>query len=592
MTWQILLVLSVIMLMMVGLIFEWARPDLIVFTALAIFLLTGIVSPEEGLQGFSNEGMLTVALLFIIASAIQNSGIFNRIMVNVLGKKSRGTLALLRMLVPVSGLSAFLNNTPIVAMLTPVIRKWCEDRGISASKFLIPLSYATILGGMITIMGTSTTLVVHGMLLKNNNEGFSFFQIAIIGIPATLIGLLYLVTVGYKLLPNRKGREFDRTDNSKDYLAELVVEENYPFINQSVEQAGLRQLNGLFLIEIIREFEVISPVRASTLIRKGDRLIFTGEVSTIAELQNTKGLRLDPASDISIEQLINAENQVVEVVISHQSSLIGKTVKTVNFRGKYDGAVIAVHRHHERIRGKIGNIILKPGDTLLVLTGSDFNIRQNMNDFYVVTPIANPFISKANIKKGWFTMVTLVITIGLVTCGFLSMFKGMCLEVILLLLSRTITIEEAQKALQFKVLLIIASAFGVGAAITQSGAAEWIASGLVKVGQPLGTLALLYIVYFLTNLFTEFITNNAAAVMMFPIAMSVADAVHVDEIAFALIITVAASASFITPIGYQTNLIVYGPGGYHFKDYVKVGLPLSLMVMVLTVTIVKFVWIG
>ncbi|GGE54776.1 sodium:sulfate symporter [Pullulanibacillus camelliae] len=593
MTWDIIFVISVVGLMMIGLILEVARPDLIVFTALVVLLLSGIITPDQALQGFANEGMMTVALLFVIAGAIQRSGIFNRLLTSVLGRKGKGQLSLLRMMLPVSVLSAFLNNTPIVATLTPVVRKWCEDHGISPSKFLIPLSYATILGGMITIMGTSTTLVVHGLLLKNNAEGFSFFQLAIVGIPTTIIGILYLVSIGYKLLPRRTGEARNEENNTKDYLAELVVEANYPFLNQTVEQAGLRQLSGLFLIEIIRETERISPVKSSSLIKQGDRLIFTGDVSTIAELQNTKGLSLDPAHDISIEDMINGNNQVIEVVISHHSSLIGKTVKHVNFRSKYDGAVIAVHRHRERIHGKIGNIILRPGDTLLILAGSDFLVRQDiMNDFYVVTPVKSPFISKSHIQKGWLTLGTLLLMILLVSFQVISMFKAMCLEVILLLILRIVTIAEAQRSLQFNVLLIIASAFGVGAAIKASGTADWIASGLIHFGQPLGTLAILFIIYLLTNIFTELITNNAAAVMMFPIAMSVAHSLGLSEVALAVIITIAASASFVTPIGYQTNLIVYGPGGYRFKDYFKVGVPLSFLVMVTTVLIVKFVWIG
>jgi di/tricarboxylate transporter len=593
MSWQIAFVLFMILLMIIALIREMARPDMVIFATLVVFLLTGIITPDEALKGFSNEGMLTIALLFIIAGVIQKSGLFGGWMGKLLGKKAQGPLSLIRMMVPVSGLSAFLNNTPIVVTFTPFIRKWCQDHGLSPSKFLIPLSYATILGGMITLMGTSTTLVVHGLMIKEIGHGFTVFELAIVGIPATILGLVYLATIGYRLLPDIKGRDDELIVGGREYLAEMLVEASYPFINKSVEQAGLRQLKGLFLVEIIRQEEKISPVKSTTLIKKNDRLIFTGDVSTIAELQNTKGLRLDPASDISVDRLINENNYVVEVIVSHHSALINKTIKASNFRGKYDAAVIAVHRNHERIHGKIGSIVLKPGDTLLVLAGNDFLVRQDLtDDFYVVTPIDNPFVKKADIKSGWIAIGTLIAMIALVTAGVLSMFKAMAFEVILLLLLRVTSAQEAKKAMQFNVLLIVASSIGIGEALTESGAANWIAHGLVQFGKPFGIIVVLFLVYFLTNIFTELISHAAAAVMMFPIAMSIASDLHLNPEAFAVIIAIAASASFVTPIGYQTNLIVYGPGGYQFKDYVKVGLPLSCIVMVTTVLIVNQVWIG
>ncbi|WP_100012236.1 SLC13 family permease [Lentibacillus sediminis] len=592
MTWEMWFVLLLGITMLVGLIFEIARPDLVVFASLVILLITGIITPEDALIGFSNQGMLTVALLFIVAGAIQKSHLFSR-SINMLTNNHRSPRnALLKILVPVSSLSAFLNNTPIVATFTPFVRKWCEDHKVPPSKFLIPLSYATIIGGMMTLVGTSTNLIVHGMMIKDGYHGFSFFQLAIVGIPVTIIGLIYLTTIGYKILPSYSLVSGDVTSQSKKYLAELGVSSHFHHIGKTVEEAGLRKLKGLFLIEILRNNEKVTPVKSTTVIHQEDKLIFTGDVSTIAELQGKKGLDLNPNANVPVETLIDKNSRVIEAVVSSHSSLLGKPIKNTNFRSKFDAAVIAVHRHQELIKGKVGNIILKPGDTLLLLAGSDFESRQShFHDFFVVTPLENPFVSNNELKKGWFTLASFVIMLVLVVFQALTIFKAMAVEVLILLFFKIITVQEAKNSIHFDVLLLIASAFGIGVAITKTGLANYIANGLVTFTQPFGVVAVLVVIYFLTNIFTEMITNNAAAVIMYPIAMAVGSQIGVHPMGMAMVVVIAASASFLTPIGYQTNMIVYGPGGYRFTDYFKVGFPLSLIVMVITVTIVSLVWV-
>ncbi|MCA1065332.1 SLC13 family permease [Rossellomorea aquimaris] len=591
MSFEMIFVLGMILVMLTALLFEWARPDIVVFSVVVVFLISGILTPEEALKGFSNEGMLTIALLFIVAGSVQKHGIIDQSMKEWLskGKSTKGSM--LRFFIPLPILSAFLNNTPIVVTFTPVIKKWCEERGIAPSKFLIPLSYVTILGGTITLMGTSTNLVVHGMLKDYGLEGFSLFQLGIVGVPITIFGLFYLFTWGFKLLPNHLGFRDQVNADTREYIAEIRVQDNFSFINQTVKKAGLRELNGLYLIEIIRGDERISPVRSTTKIQVGDRLIFTGLISTIADLQNIKGLAIETGSELELDDLKNGSTHLVEAVVSHQSSLLSKSIKQSQFRSKFDAGVLAVHRNNERIKSKVGEIILRPGDTLLLLAGSDF-IRnyQQSSDFYVVSSLETPANLQEDRKKGWFSIGILISMIFLVTIGFLSMFKAMTVAVLLLIVTRTITTEEAKRYVQFNVLLLIASAFGVGVAMTKSGLAEWMASGLLAIGEPLGIVVILFLIYLLTNIFTELITNSAAAILMLPIGLEIASSLDVPYMGFAIIISIAASASFITPIGYQTNLIVYGPGGYKFKDYVKVGTPLSILVMVVTVTIVNFVW--
>lgn len=590
MTWEMAFVLIMVLLMLAGLIFEVARPDIIMFITLTILMLTGILTPAEALKGFSNQGMLTIALLFIVVGAVQKTDLIDRLMTKILNSDRNHRRVMSRFLFPASGISGFLNNTPIVVAFTPVIRKWCIDHNISPSKFLIPLSYATIMGGMITLMGTSTNLVVHGLLIDSLGEGFSIFQLAVIGVPVTIAGIVYLVTIGYRLLPDRKVLTEKADRESREYLSEVLVEPNYPFIGQTVEQAGLRHLQGLFLVSIVRGKEKISPVKSSTKIQAGDRLIFTGLISTLAELQRNKGLKMDTGTDLSLDTIKNGDSQLVEVVVSHQSHLAYKTVKETGFRGRYDAAVLAVHRKHERIKSKIGDITLKPGDTLLLLTGPDFKNRMNHQDFYVVTPIYEPKLMEDS-RQTWFSLGILTLMIFLVTFNMLSMFKAATLAVVLMLIFRMITPDEAKQSVQFNVLLLIASAFGIGEAMVKTGLAQFIASNLVSVVQPFGIIAFLFMIYVLTNVFTEMVTNNAAAVIMFPIAMEMAHQIHINPMAAAVTIAIAASASFVTPIGYQTNMIVYGPGGYRFMDYVKVGLPLSFMTMVITIFVVHLVWI-
>lgn len=584
-------VLVLIIAMLICLILEVARPGMIIFTVLVIFLITGLITPADALSGFSNEGMLTIALLFIVAGAVQKSGKINQIAELWLRKSRTETGAMVRFTIPISILSAFLNNTPIVVTFTPIIKNWCEEHGISPSKFLIPLSYATILGGTITLLGTSTNLVVHGMLLEYGLEGFSIFTLTVVGIPVTIIGLLYLVTLGKGLLPDHKGFSQQVKEDVKEYIAEMQVEDTFQFVNQSVRKAGLTDLNGLYLIEIIRKHERVSPVRKTTIIQTGDRLIFAGELSIIAELQKINGLKLRTGTELDFEDLKNGTTHLVEAVVSHRSSLLSKSIKQSRFRSHYDAGVIAIHRNNERIRSKVGDIVLKPGDSLLLLAGMDFIRKyEQSNDFYVVSRIEPPKQLNESPLKSWFSIGLLVLMIILVSVGLLTMLKAMSMAVVILLLMKIIDTEDIKKNVQLDVLLIIASSLGIGVAMTKTGLADQLASGLIAFGEPVGVIGILIMVYLLTGVFTEFITNSAAAVLMLPIGLEIANILDLDPIGFAVLIAIAASASFITPIGYQTNLIVYGPGGYKFIDYVKVGAPLHLLVMITSLAVIYNVW--
>ncbi|GAE37236.1 SLC13 family permease [Halalkalibacter akibai] len=590
MSFEIGFVLIIVLGMLICLVKEVARPDFILFFSLAILVLGGVLAPGDALKGFSNEGMLTVALLFIVAGAIKQSGVLNKLVLIALGNGKGQRRSLFRMMLPVTGLSAFLNNTPIVVMFTPVVRKWCKEHNISPSKFLLPLSYATIFGGTWTLIGTSTNLVVHGFMLERGLSGFTMFQLAIVSIPASILGIIFMITIGYKLLPERKTSEESFEETSKEYLSEASVEVNSPLIGKTIEDAGLRHLKGLYLIAVIRNGEKTVPVSSFYKLKENDRLIFTGVFSTIVELQNIKGLKVETGTDLELGDLQNGTSSLIEAVISHQSSLIHQSVKESGFRSKYDAGVVAVHRNEERINSKVGDIKLKPGDTLLLLTNKDFIKRwKSTNDFYLLTAVEEPEI--IDTKKSFIAVFTLLAMILLAAFEILPMFKAALLAVVILFATKVISFTGARKFIQLDVLIVIACAIGIGIGLEQTGAAALIANHFVQITQGFGVIGAIFVVYFLTSFFTEIITNNAAAVLMFPISLHVAEQLSVEPMAFFVTIAIAASASFATPIGYQTNLIVYGPGGYRFSDYLKIGIPLNIIYLIVTVGIVYYVWV-
>ncbi|CAM4333337.1 SLC13 family permease [Jeotgalicoccus halotolerans] len=591
MTGEMIFVGLVIVLMLIGLSFEVIRADFLIFLVLVIFLITGVISSEQALSGFSNEGMLTVLLLFIVAGAIQKHGIIELVVYRLLGKAANVKKSMIKVMLPVGLSSGFLNNTPIVVALTPIIRDWAFDNGYSPSKFLIPLSYMTILGGTITMIGTSTTLVVHGLLVGAGLEGFSFFTLAAVGVPITAAGLIYLLTLGYKLLPEHLGAKEQISQETKEFLAEAIIEDKFEHEGETVTKLGRDVLDGIYVIEIIRNNSRVYPVTGETKVLAGDHIIFSGSLNTIGKIQKFKGVTIKTGTELTLDDVVNKDSHLIETVVSHNSSLLNKTLKEANFKTRYDAGVIAIHRNNQRIKSRVGDIVLKTGDTLLLLADNNFiNMHKYSGDFYVVNDVAPPENLNQDMRKGWVSLIALVSMILVVTLGWFTMLEAMMILVVLLIGFRFISPNEVKKFVQFDVILLIASAFAVGAAMTESGLAQYIAGGLTALATPFGILGVLFIVYLVTNCFTEVITNSAAAVLMFPIALEVADAMNIEYMGLIITVAIAASASFMTPIGYQTNLIVYGPGGYKFSDYIKVGAPLALITMFIACFIIYFVW--
>ncbi len=580
--------IGVLLLMTVALMKEWFSTDIVVFGSLLCLIMGGVIDVEEGFSGFSNPGMLTVGFLFIVAYSMQKTGAFKHVGRILLGKKGGINVKLFRLLFPISFLSAFFNNTPIVAMLVPVLKKWAKKNDFAVSKFLIPLSYAAILGGTCTLIGTSTNLVVHGLMIENGMNGFSFFELSKVGIPVAVVGLLFIIFAGPFMLPERLESMAELGEQAREFVVAVKIGGKYPHIGKTLVGAGLRHLKGLFLFQIEREGHLLSPVGPEERLQLNDRLFFTGLPETIIELQKTPGLYVvrDPEIDLSCYD--SDDFCPYEVVISHDSHLVGKTVRDSRFRSHYNAVIIAIHRAGERICKKIGDIIFRPGDTLLIFAKHSFFDRwYHSRDFYLVSK-AESEPSKP-LRYTWLSVTVLVLMIIGLALNAVPILLSVGLAAVVLVLSRCITSREAQASVEWHILLIIASAFGISRAMVNSGVAEFLARHFITWFGACGPLGLLFSVYFMTGLYTNIITNNAAAALVFPIALSLARQSGLDLQPFCIAVALAASASFATPIGYQTNLMVYGPGGYRFADFMRIGIPMNIVTGAVVIICI-YVW--
>ncbi len=596
MGWEAWFALGIVALIFVGLAMNRPSDALLVGGVVAMGV-AGILTPAEMFVGFSNTGMLTVGALFVVTAGLRETGALQTLGRWVLGR-ARDERSVLRRLVSVTTMSAFLNNTPIVAMFIPIVEDWCRKHRVSSSRLLIPLSYFSILGGTCTLIGTSTNLVVNGLMidaiqtdprLAETLYEIGLFELSRVGLPYAVIGTAYLLLVGRWLLPQRKGFREQMDAASREYLANMRIEPGCHLAGKNVEEAGLRRLTGLFLIEIWRDDHMISPIGPSEVLEDGDILTFTGAVSNIVELEKIPGLVPFVDEDYEAQAAARRHETLCEAVISRTSPLIDKTIREANFRARYNAAVVAVHRGGQRLQGRVGDIELQPGDTLLLQAGPHFaDAHRNNSDFFLVSGVRNSQAvrhDKAVIAFGLLGLLML-----LMTTGAMQIVLAAFLVAGLMIITRCVTVTEARRSVDWQTLITIAAAFGLGTGLVNSGAVEAIAGGVVAAMGPWGPRALLLGVYMLTTIFTEIITNNAAAALMFPFAIAIAQGLGVDPRPFAMVIAFAASASFMTPLGYQTNLMVYGPGGYSLRDFVKIGLPLNLLLMTTATILVPLAW--
>ena len=587
MGWEASLTLAVVIACFATMALTTIAPDIVMSAGLTLLLISGVLLPAEALAGFANQGMLTVAVLYVVVSGLTETGAVGWLVQHVLGRPRSLSEAQARLMLPAAGLSAFLNNTPVVAVFLPAVKVWARRNRLSLSKLLIPLSFASIAGGTCTLIGTSTNLVVNGLLLEQAGEtGLSMFDLAWVGLPVTGGVLLFLLTVGRRLLPDRD-EPLVHGDSLREYMAELVVEPRSPLEGRSIEEAGLRALPGLYLAEIERDGEILPAVGPAMRLQSNDRLIFVGAIESVVDLHRIRGLR--PATD-QVHKLEGdrKDRAFFEAVVSDTCPLVGMTVKAGRFRTRYQAAIIAIARNGERLRGKIGDITLRPGDTLLLEARPGFIDRfGRLRDFLLVSEVGG--FHPPNHAGAPIAIVIVLAMVVLAATGLLSMLEAALVAAGLMIFSGCTSGRVARQSPDWQVLVVIATSFGIGAALEKSGAAGMLAGQIVQLasGNALATLAL---VFAATALLSAIATNNVAAVLAFPVALSAAQAMDVDILPMAVTIMVAASASFATPIGYQTNLMVLNSGGYRFADFVRVGVPLTLLVGLITVLVVPLVW--
>jgi len=588
-----------------------APADLLFVAAAVTFTIAGIITPQEAFSGFSNAAVITVGALFVIASALRETGALDQLGQKLLGSVRTERGAFVRLAGVLMSASAFMNNTPIVAMFTPMVIDWCRRNRVSPSKLLIPVSYLTILGGTCTLIGTSTNLVVQGLLYKEHNrveaaikadpaqadvisqqyrdgvEPLGFFEFTKVGIPFALIGTVYLYTIGRRLLPERKELLEQLGESRREYLAEILVQPGCGLIGQNIEAAGLRHLPGLFLIEIDRSGATVAPVTPEEIIQAKDRLIFTGVVSSIVELERIPGLvhAADPSYEVAPEAQVR--RQMCEAVVSGASPLVGKTVREADFRARYNAAIVAVHRSGQRVTNKIGDIRLRSGDTLLLQTRPHFTrAHRNNPDFHLVSNVDE--YRPLRRHRLWIALVLFTALITCMTFEFIPTEVAAPLFAVLMVATGCLSSGEAHRSIEWQVLLTVAASFATGTALQNSGAAAAVAGGIVEWTRAAGPFVTLACIYLLGVVASELLSNNAAAVLMFPFAIETARQMSVSPRPFIIAVVFAASACFATPIGYQTHMMVYGAGGYRFSDFMRVGLPLDLLLAVVATVLIPW----
>ncbi|MFV0591216.1 MAG: SLC13 family permease [Draconibacterium sp.] len=593
------IVIAVVVLTIVALAKEMMRPGLILFSASTVLLATGIISSEEMLAGFSNKGMLTVGILFLVSEGVRQSGVLNRVAQTYLPRKRRKMVSMIpQIMVPVSILSGFLNNTPVVIIFAPIIKKWSENLNLSYKKFLIPLSYATIFGGMCTLIGTSTNLVVHGLILENGFQGFSMFELAKVGGFIAIAGTIYITVFGNLLLPGKK-IVFNSMSSTeyKDYYYDIIIAEGSSLVGQEIKNGRIKELKGLFIQCINRDGEVIEARKGVFELLPNDKLLVAGKSDRLTYILANDNIKL---SGIDLVKGIPKDKlKQYEAVIAPRFPAVGKTIHEFNFYEHYQAVVLAIHRNGERITSNMDNLKLKAGDNLVLLTTEKFAQNWGESKIFYLTSYIRDYRTTGTFWKKWLAFVILLLMIIGTTFGeFLQrpggvepdMFYFASIAAVLLVWMKIMPHQKYTKAISWDVLITIACAFAISKAMQSSGAAEGIARTTIEFSKAFGPVGVLAALYLITTIFTEIITNNAAAALVFPIALAAAQQMGINPKPFFVAIAIAASASFSTPVGYQTNLIVQAIGNYRFVDYVKIGLPLNFLAFLISMLLIPYFW--
>ncbi len=596
---QIIMTLVILAESFIAFVAEWLPVEITAITVSVILMLVGLVKPDDGIAGFGNNATVTIMAMFILSAGISKTGVIQKIrdlLIKYGGKNV--TQQILVMGAIVGPITAFINNTAVVALLLPVVEDWAKKTGTSVSKLLIPLSYVTVLGGMITLIGTSTNITASGVVKKLNIEGlkeFSLFQFTLLGLITFAIGLLYLAFISPKILPNRKKSNSDLVSqdyNLKDYVTEVIIKPRSSLIGQTVNTSEIQRKLGLSILELIRDNSHFPQPLGDKSLMAGDILLISGSREELLGIKEEKGI--DILADVKFqdealeEELTSAEEKVAEVLILSNSRLIGSTLKDLRFRQRYNATVLAIRRGEELIRSRLGKVPLMFGDLLLIQAPKQsFLGLQTTRELLV---LEEQEIEASRSNKAW---IAIAIGLAVVIVSAMTDIKihvTALAGVVLMIMTGCLKPGEIYGAVRWDVIFLLAGLFPLGDAMDSSGTTEWMAKGLTSFAGGFSGYWLLTFFYLITSILTEILSNNAAVILMIPIAVKVAAAVHLSPIAIIFAVTFAASNSYLTPIGYQTNTMVYGPGGYKFLDFTKVGLPLNIILTFLTPALIILIY--
>lgn len=568
------IVLSVLLGTIGALIFSNKRPSTIFAGTMLVLLVSQQVMFDDILRNFTNKGLVTLILLLLISSAVDKTALIKRLGRTLIVNSFKASYWRLFTLTFFS--SAILNNTAIVASLLGPVK---QNQYHPASKLLIPLSYAAILGGTVTLIGTSTNLIVDSFLQEQGHPGFKFWDFTLFGLIAGL-SCGFLLFLASPLLPDIKNKQAAFTE----YFLEAEVEADSELIGKTVEQNHLRNLPELFLVEVIRSGKLISPVGPDLIIEQNDKLIFSGNVQRIDSLSHIKGLSTFAEADGLMRE------NLTEVIVSNRAQIIGQTIKALGFRALFDAAVVAIRRDGEQLSGKLGEIKLQAGDFLLLATGADFHSRHNLaKNFFVVSEqkVSRPLA----IKQEWITVGGFLTVVGLAATNLVPLAIGLLFFAAVLVAVKVTSNAEVKRNLPLNLIIVIVGALSLATALERSGVIQLTTELILPVLSESNWFFALVVLYVATLLLTEFVTNNAAAALMFPFAYGVVQALGAPLMPFALAVAFAASASFISPYGYQTNLLVYNAANYRYKHFLKIGLPISIAYSAIVLVLLNFIYL-
>lgn len=573
----------------ISVIFTLARTklnhDLVMFYAMISLVVFQVLEAGEALAGFSNEVVISLALLYVVASALRDTGIINWLGHILLSGVTSYKIALFRLLFPAALFSAFLNNTPVVSVLMPVAQEYSVRAQISASKLLLPLSYVTILAGMTTLLGSSTNLIMASLYFQEFGEALSIFSVAPVGLVIFSVGFFVVIFFGDKLL---KARKDTRTTfgNVREYSFRMKVEENSIISNKTIEKAGLRHLKYCYLYEIQRGDNVHPAIGPNEVLLSRDILLFTGSSGAASELRGILGLVPDENQVEKLESK-HKNRELVEAVLSFNFSGLNKTVKDIKFRKKYGSVVLAISRNGDRVNEKPGQVVLSPGDVLLLEGPPGFSdsIVDDV-DFLSVKKIGS--MNTILYRKAGLALSIFIFMVLSIASQFASILISAAVAVLMLIFTGCISVNKLKTSPNWSVLITIASSFALGAALRVSGLDQLIATFITNFSSDEKISLLL--IFFVAILLSEFISNNASIVILFPICIAIGENLNLNSIPLIMTAFYAASSSFLTPFGYQTNLMVFGPGGYQYKDYLRAGVPLTIASAIITITFVPLIW--